>query len=91
MLEAIKEHLQEVAIDVVLKRVIPSLIATYAGVLASHLYHDDGHKLFSEKSVQALTSMAIFLAHYGLHIWFKLKARDAAIRAAQAETKQGGN
>lgn len=74
----LKEHFQEFAADIVIKRVVPSIVAAWVASLTRHLHFvDDGRPIFSEQSVQAITALAIMGAHYVIHLWTFLKRRAA--------------
>lgn len=88
MMREIKEHLEEMVVTIAIKRVVPSLVVALAARLAMDSGQDK-NALFSQKSVDAITALAVFATHYLLHIWFKLKEKDAAVKAANKE--KGGN
>lgn len=87
MLRAIKEHIEDMAVDLVLKRLVPSAVATGSAWLARELRTPDGHQFFRPASVKAILALSMIAAHGAVHIWEKLKLRAEV--AEELKRKEG--
>lgn len=83
MLRAIREHCEDAAAAILLKRVVPSLVMALSARLAAD-FHQQGRVYFHPKAVQAITALAVLGAHYCIYWWEILKQK-----AAEAKNKGG--